>query len=171
MSNSSRKRGLKRSTSVDVKRLLTGFSVCNPEEELARAQHESWVVSHGTTEAKEGWIEHDDLLHLVGRWEAIKIAYERVAFEYDRRISLNMLKIQANPFVLHSFQQAGPCQGQTLGWLLSNSRVHMDCARQALVAGRFGKTTNKIVKGLTNFWTACAEIREDILLAQVQVRS
>ena len=42
----------------------------------------------------------------------------------------------------------------------------MDCARRALVAGHFGSTTKKIVKSLTNFWTACAEIREEILMLQ-----
>ena len=143
----------------------------NPEEELARAQGESLVELHRTTEAKEGRIEQVDLLHLVGRWEATKISPERVVFVYDRRISLDMPCSKFKPIL-------SSCT-------LSNKQVYvkgkprvdycpipeftaytMDCARRALVAGRFGRTTKKIVKSLTNFWTACAEIREEILMLQ-----
>ena len=143
----------------------------NPEEELARAQRESLVVSHGTTEAKEGWIEHVDLLHLIGRWEATKISPERVVFEYDRRIILNMPCSNFKPILSSCTLSNKP--------VYVKGRPHidycpipeftayiMDCARRALVAGRFGSTTKKIVKSLTNFWTACAEIREEMLMLQ-----
>lgn len=141
------------------------------EEELARTQRELLVVLHRITEAKEDWIEHVDLLHLVGRWEATKISPERVVFQYDRRIILNMPCSNFKPIL-------SSCT-------LSNKPVYvkgkphvdycpipeftayiMDCARRALVAGHFGSTTKKIVKSLTNFWTACAEIREEILMLQ-----
>jgi len=42
----------------------------------------------------------------------------------------------------------------------------MGCARLALVAGRFGSTTKRIVKTLNYFWTACAETREEVLVLQ-----
>jgi kinetochore protein Spc7/SPC105 len=143
----------------------------DPEEELARAQRKLLVVFHRITEAKEVWIGHVDLLHLIGRWEATKISPERVVFVYDRRIILNMPCSNFKPIL-------SSCT-------LSNQPVYvkgkphvdycpipeftayiMDCARRALVAGRFGSTTKKIVKSLTNFWTACAEIREEILMLQ-----
>ena len=108
---------------------------------------------------------------MVGRWEATKISRERVVFEYDRRIILNMACSNFKPIL-------SSCT-------LSNKTVYvkgkpyvdycpipeftaytMDCARRALVAGRFGSTTKKIVKSLTNFWTACAEIREEMLMLQ-----
>ena len=143
----------------------------NPEEELARAQRESLVVLHRTAEAEEGWTEHLALLHLVGRWEATKISPERVVFEYDRRIILNMPCSKFKPIL-------SCCTlSNKLVYVKGKPRVDycpvpeftaytMDCARRALVAGRFGSTTKTIVKGLTNFWTACAEIREEILMLQ-----
>jgi len=143
----------------------------NPEEELTRAQRKLLVILERFTEAKEDWIGHVDLLHLVGRWEATKISRERVVFIYDRRIILNMPCSNFKPIL-------SSCT-------LSNKAVYikgkphvdycpipeftayiMDCARRALVAGRFGSTTKKIVKTLNYFWTACAEIREEMLMLQ-----
>ena len=143
----------------------------NPEEELALAQRRLLPVLHRTTKANNDWIGHVDLLHLVGRWEATKISPERVVFEYDRRIILNMPCSNFKPILSSCTLSNKP--------VYVKGRPHidycpipeftayiMDCARRALVAGRFGSTTKKIVKSLTNFWTGCAEIREEILMLQ-----
>jgi len=143
----------------------------DPEEELARAQRKLLVALRRTIDAEEDSIDHVDLLHLVGRWEATKISPECVVFEYDRRIILNMPCSRFKPILSSCTLSNRP--------VYVKGKLHvaycpipeftaytMDCARRALVAGRFGSTTKRIVKNLTNFWTACAEIREEVLMLQ-----
>jgi len=118
------------------------------EGELARAQRKLFLILERFTEAKEDWIEHVDLLHLVGGWEAIKISRERVVFIYDRRIILDMPCLNFKPILSSCTlsDKAVYIKGKPhvdYCPIPEFTAYIMDCARRA---GRFGSTTKRIVK-------------------------
>ncbi|CAG7847425.1 SubName: Full=Uncharacterized protein {ECO:0000313/EMBL:CCA68185.1} [Serendipita indica DSM 11827] len=110
-----------------------------------------------------------ELLENVSGWKALKISSSIVDLEYINQYTVHIPCKDWVPIVdqctINLKKQPFSKSTRTSDWLPEFTSFTLECARQRLVKGKFGRrSVRKIMGKLAAYWSSCEVVRQEILL-------